>query len=187
MPVVYYNLPGMAKLFTATGKNNTSFTFVPGAENEVPQDVWNTLLRDSESVQEGVEEGWLKVLTQPAPSAQAESSEGKSKGSRLKKVGQPPPAGEDGGNGGPSDGAPTVVERLDDIDIGLMSRFEAQNIIEGVVNEKRLEKFREQEQNRTGGPRKKVMKVLDKQVSVVTMTAEPANAEAGERDRRGAE
>lgn len=189
MPVVYYNIPNIARLLTVRGKPGVEFTFVPGAENEVPQDVWDDLCQNSETVQDGLDERWLKVVTQPAQApanGEADTTGKKSKGNRLRKVGEkssPPDSAGGAPSSGSSDGGVQPVNSLDDLDISIMTRFDAQDVVRGVVNEERLDKFEKQERARRDGGRKGVLRTLESQKATVT-AADQNNTEAAERTRK---
>ncbi len=163
------------RIHIVRGTKGVEFEFRPGAENEVPNDVWENLQEHSQGTQTLLAKNLLRPVTVRVTKAAAGGdkeehvSDGVSVGAKMppKRGGKPVPVKEEVGK-------PKTVESIADIDIGVMTSFDAIALIEKIFSEKTLEKFQVQEDKRRGSARKTVKAALDAQVTM--MQTDPTQA-----------
>lgn len=173
MPLVEYNEPRIHivrgnKVKEGNTKRQVEFEFHPGAENNVPDEDWEHLKMHSMGCQELIAQGKLKpVMVRTLKQPESRSKDGhvsdgvaledkfpERKGA-LKKVEVEEPS------------EPQLVDNMKDVDISKMTWMDATGLIGKVYGEESLNQFQIQEKNRRGGPRKKVMTALEKQVGIM--------------------
>lgn len=177
MPLIEYTEP---RIHVCRGSYGVEFEFHPGAENEVPTEVWENLKKHSGGCKTLIDQNKLKVVTirsAVVPGATKKDGHSSDSVSELDKMpdkrvaGKPKAIGEEAG-------PPKEIESLSELDVGTMTSFDAIGLVERIYTESLLERFRGQEEKRRGGPRKTVIAALDGQLAI--MRTEPAQSSGGQ-------
>ncbi len=161
--------------------HQVEFEFRPGAENEVPDDVWENLKEHSGGCQTLLNQGKLKeVNIRYAKSATKPPSVGGKDKTKIRGDGHaseqnltvadklPPRKGRlakvDLDDDKPEKSR-VEVGSMKDVNIGKMTSYDAVELVEKVYNEDTLDQFEEQEAVRRGGPRKGVLTAIKKKIA----------------------
>lgn len=171
MPLIEYTQPKIHILRgSRVNSRQIEFEFRPGAENEVPQDVWDNLKEHSGGCKALLKRGLLKeVYIKREASTNSKPVEhvsdnvslsdkfpAKKQDGRLVKM-----AAEE-----EKSGEPEMVQTMKEVDISNMTAWDATEFIEKVYTEETLVRFTKQENSRKV-PRKTVVKALENQLSVM--------------------
>ena len=157
------------RIHIVRGSKGVEFEFRPGAENEVPNDIWEDLQEHSQGTRTLLAKGLLRPVTMRLTKSAASGADKEGHVSDnvpesdkfpARKGGKPKPVKEEVG-------APKQVDSIADIDIGGMTSFDAIGFIEKIFSEETLEKFQVDEDKRRGGPRKTVKTALDSQLTMM--------------------
>lgn len=164
------------RIHIVRGSRGVEFEFRPGAENEVPNDVWENLQEHSQGTQTLLAKGLLRPVTVRTTKAASGNLNPEHASDNVpvsgkfpaRKGGKPVPVQKE------AVGAPKQVDSIADINIGTMTSFDAIAFTEKIFSEKTLEKFRVDEDKRRGGPRKTVITALEAQLTM--MQTDPTQA-----------
>lgn len=146
------------------------FEFHPGAENDVPDEDWEHLKKHSIGCRTYINQGKLKpvmVAYEKVPEATSKDGHASDevaledkfpdRPTKLRKIVVP--------EEGPAE--PKVVDSMAKVDLSKMTATDAIDLVEKVYGESNLVRFEKQEKGRRGGPRKKVLQALDKQLVIM--------------------
>ena len=167
MPLIEYTEP---RIHIVRGSKGVEFEFRPGAENEVPEDVWEDLKEHSQGTKTLLARSLLRVVTISTVKSAAKGRINEDHVSDdvpisdkfpKRRAGKPKPVKDE-----PTE-APKQIETIADINIAAMTAFDAVDFIGKIFSEKTLERFRSEEEKHRRGPRRQVMAALDAQLAVM--------------------